>query len=107
MNPQQKRNRRELGDTLQHGGAQYSGRLPNLERRERMPYSSTADLPASVRDKLPAHAQEIYKEAFNSAYDEYAGRGADGREETAHKVAWSAVKKKYRKDEASGKWEQV
>ena len=28
-------------------------------------------------------------------------------EETAHKVAWAAVKKKYRKDEASGKWREV
>jgi cation transport regulator len=31
-------------------------------------------LPGSVRDNLPAHAQHIYKEAFNSAHDEYAGR---------------------------------
>lgn len=69
-----------------------------------MPYNSTADLPDSVRDNLPAHAQEIYKEAFNSAYEDYRERGAEGREETAHKVAWAAVKKKYKKDEASGKW---
>lgn len=69
-----------------------------------MPYSSIAELPDSVCENLPEHAQEIYKEAFNSAYDEYAGRGAEGREVTAHKVAWSAVKKKYRKEEASGKW---
>lgn len=69
-----------------------------------MPYSSIAELPDSVRDNLPEHAQEIYKEAFNSAYDDYAERGAEGREVTAHKVAWSAVKKKYRKEEASGRW---
>ncbi|WP_426173299.1 ChaB family protein [Massilia sp. TWR1-2-2] len=68
-----------------------------------MPYSSIADLPDSVRDNLPKHAQEIYKEAFNSAFDEYAERGAKGREVTADNVAWTAVKKKYRKDEASGK----
>jgi cation transport regulator len=70
-----------------------------------MPYKSIADLPDSVRDNLPKHAQEIYQEAFNSAYDEYKERGPEGREVTAHKVAWSAVKKKYRKDEKSGKWE--
>ena len=69
-----------------------------------MPYSSVSDLPDSVRDNLPKHAPEIYKEAFNSAYDEYASRGAEWREETAHKVAWTAVKKKYKKEEASGKW---
>lgn len=71
-----------------------------------MPYATIADLPDSVRDNLPKHAQEIYKEAFNSAYDEYAGRGAEGRERTAHKVAWSAVKKKYKMDDASGIWHE-
>ena len=70
-----------------------------------MPYKSIADLPDSVRDHLPSHAQEIYKKAFNSAFDEYKERSPEKREETAHKVAWSAVKKKYRKDEKSGKWE--
>jgi cation transport regulator len=70
-----------------------------------MPYKSTADLPDSVRDNLPKHAQEIYQEAFNSAFDEYKERGAEGREVTAHKVAWAAVKKKYQKNEQTGKWE--
>ena len=36
-----------------------------------MPYDSTKDLPDSVRHVLPGHAQDIYKEAFNNAYDEY------------------------------------
>ena len=36
-----------------------------------MPYSSTSDLPDNVRNVLPAHAQEIYMEAFNSAWDQY------------------------------------
>jgi cation transport regulator len=72
-----------------------------------MPYPSVSDLPAAVRDHVPLHAQEIYREAFNSAWDEYADRddrrGAESREEVAHKVAWSAVKKKYRKGE-DGDW---
>jgi cation transport regulator len=70
-----------------------------------MPYKSISDLPDSVRDKLPRHAQEIFQEAFNSAYDEYEERGPEGREETAFKVAWAAVKKKYQKNEKTGKWE--
>jgi cation transport regulator ChaB len=37
-----------------------------------MPYKSLVELPASVRDNLPKHAQEIYKEAYNSAWDQYA-----------------------------------
>jgi cation transport regulator len=67
-----------------------------------MPYDSNDDLPASVRDNLPAGAQTIYREAFNSAWDEYADpdkrRGAASREETAHRVAWAAVKHVYEKD---------
>ncbi|TCJ18073.1 cation transporter [Rubrobacter taiwanensis] len=63
-----------------------------------MPYKNIGDLPDSVREHLPKHAQEIYKEAFNSAEDQY------GEEERAHRVAWSAVKNKYRKDERTGKW---
>lgn len=66
-----------------------------------MPYSSIEELPASVRDHVPKHAQEIYKEAFNSAWNEYKDaderRGDASREETAHKVAWAAVKRKYAK----------
>lgn len=73
-----------------------------------MPYRSIKDLPESVRDNVPAHAQEIYMAAFNSAWDQYdkpsERRGDDTREETAHQVAWAAVKKKYEKDEKSGKW---
>jgi cation transport regulator len=72
-----------------------------------MPYERLSDLPGPVREHLPKHAQEIYKEAFNSAWDEYKDpherRGDASREEVAHKVAWSAVKQKYRKDEG-GRW---
>ena len=74
-----------------------------------MVYSKLSDLPDSVKDNLPKHAQEIYQAAFNSAWDEYAKaadrRGDDSREETAHKVAWSAVKQKYKKDD-DGRWQQ-
>ena len=75
-----------------------------------MPYSSLEELPDSVRDNLPNHAQEIYMKAFNNAWDEYADpedrRGEASREETAHKVAWAAVKKVYEKDEDSGRWKK-
>jgi cation transport regulator len=66
-----------------------------------MPYQKINDLPAQVKDNLPKHAQEIYMEAYNSAWDQYADpdkrQGDDSREETAHKVAWAAVKKQYEK----------
>lgn len=58
-----------------------------------MPYASNDDLPDSVRHVLPPHAQDIFREAFNSAFDEYGGQ-----EERAFRVAWAAVKKRYRKE---------
>ncbi len=58
-----------------------------------MPYQAINDLPDSVKDHLPKHAQEIFLAAFNSATEEY------NEEETAFKVAWSAVKHKYEKGE--------
>ena len=68
-----------------------------------MPYKRINELPEPVKEHLPEHAQEIYKEAFNSAYEQYdkpsERRGDASREETAHKVAWSAVKKDYAKGE--------
>ncbi|HEX6983227.1 MAG TPA: ChaB family protein [Balneolaceae bacterium] len=73
-----------------------------------MPYKNLSDLPDSVKDNLPHHAQEIYQEAYNSAWDEYKDpkkrRGDSSREETAHKVAWSAVERKYEKKD--DKWVQ-
>lgn len=72
-----------------------------------MPYERNNDLPESVRDNLPGHAQDIYRSAFNSAWEQYADpderRDDASREETAHKVAWSAVKDSYHKNE-TGEW---
>lgn len=72
-----------------------------------MPYQTVSQLPDAVRDNLPRHAQAIYKEAFNHAWDAYADedkrRGDASREATAHKVAWSAVKKEYAKGD-DGRW---
>lgn len=67
-----------------------------------MPYKNNSHLPDKVKDSLPEHAQTIYREAFNNAWEQYkdpeARRGDDSQEETAHKVAWSAVKNKYHKE---------
>ena len=63
-----------------------------------MPYETRTELPDSVQHVLPGHAQDIYKEAFNHAWDEY-----DHDEERAHRVAWGAVKRDYHKN-ADGKW---
>jgi len=75
-----------------------------------MPYKSIGDLPESIRNHLPEHAQEIYLEAFNHAWEEYADpkkrRGGASLEEVTHKVAWAAVKKQYEKDEKTGVWKK-
>jgi cation transport regulator len=44
------------------------------------------------------HAQEIFRAAFNNAWQEYADRGAAQQEQIAHRVAWAAVKRRYRKE---------
>ena len=73
-----------------------------------MPYKSVQELPGEVKNNLPKHAQEIYKEAFNSAWDDYKDpddrRGDASREEVSHKVAWAAVKQKYEKTD--GNWQR-
>lgn len=65
-----------------------------------MPYPTVKDLPDSVKNHLPHHAQEIFRAAFNNALDEY-----DGEEETAFRVAWAAVKRDYEKGD-DGNWHQ-
>jgi cation transport regulator len=75
-----------------------------------MPYKRIGDIPESIWNHLPQHAQEIYREAFNHAWEEYSDpkkrRGAASLEEVTHKVAWAAVKKQYEKDEKTGVWKK-
>jgi cation transport regulator len=74
-----------------------TGAQPNSLKDKAMPYGDLADLPESVREHLPHHAQEIYLAAFNAAWRLYRKREPDRIEEIAHRVAWAAVKKRYRK----------
>lgn len=71
-----------------------------------MPDDYIGDLSDSINEHLPEHAQEIHKEAFNSAWDQYMDpddrRGDAVREETAHEVAWSAVKEQHEKGDDGG-----
>ena len=59
-------------------------------------------------DELPTHGQEIFKEAHKNALDQYKdpkkrkGGKRGSKEQVAHKVAWSAVKKVYKKE--GDKW---
>lgn len=72
-----------------------------------MPYDKRSELPESVRNVLPSHAQDIYKEAFNNALEQYKDpdkrKEGGSAEETAHRVAWDAVKSQYEKGD-DGNW---
>lgn|GEM_PF-207018 len=80
---------------------------PPIHNGENMPYDKNSELPETVRENLPEHGQDIYRKAFNNAWEQYKDpserRGDASREETAHKVAWSAVKNEYEKD-PEGNW---
>ena len=56
-----------------------------------MPYLTNEELPDSVKNNLPNHAQDIYRETFNHAWGEYQNwdkrRGSESLEEVAHRVA--------------------
>ncbi len=73
-----------------------------------MPYKTINELSENVKGVLPKHAQEVYMKAFNSAYEQYdtpeERYGDADREETAHKVAWSAVKKAGYEKDSDGRW---
>ena len=62
-----------------------------------MPYATNDDLPLGVRRHLPTHAQDIYRSAFNHAWDKYSIEEPERCEEIAHRIAWSAVKRRYEK----------
>ena len=71
--------------------------------------SGSADLSPRTKkaiDALPSHAQHIYTMAHKSALEQYKspserrGGKRQSREQVAHKVAWSAVKK------AGDRWEK-
>ena len=68
--------------------------------------SSSSRVSARTRkaiDTLPSQAQHIYKKAHKNALKQYRSpskrRGGkhQSREQVAHKIAWSAVKKEYKK----------
>ena len=73
-------------------------------------YSSIRNLPKHVRRKLPKPAQEIYREAFNNAnkqhWDSSERWDNASFDATSYKMAWSAVKKEYKKG-IDGYWKQV
>lgn len=72
-----------------------------------MAYNSIIDLLKDAQIDFPKHAREIYKQAYDKAWDEYGDtenrQGSQSRKEAAHRLAWKAVENKYEKG-PGGKW---
>ncbi|HEY7609304.1 MAG TPA: ChaB family protein [Alphaproteobacteria bacterium] len=66
-----------------------------------MPYRTNDDLPLPVQHVLPVHAQDIYRQAFNNAWDHFRGVESE-RDARCHRIAWAAVKRSYHKE--GGVW---
>lgn len=73
-----------------------------------MPYKSLQELPSSLKTHLPLRAQEIYREAFNAAWEQYADlltrQGPAAMEEAVSRSAWAAVRRIYRQDPVTRRW---
>jgi len=67
-----------------------------------MPYNSTRELPMAIKSNLPSHAQLIFKDAFNAAWNGTCSKRKD-REQCCVKIAWKAVENSYHKNK-DGKW---
>lgn len=73
-----------------------------------MPYANNAQLPKGVQEYLSQAAQEIYRDAYNYAWENcrYAQDRHDcddSRQVTANRVAWETVKQRCDRDRR-GRW---
>jgi cation transport regulator len=105
--------RTNTGRTTNSNSARGSRRSSNSMSTRRSSGSSTSSsgstsssLSPRTRkaiDTLPSHAQKIYTKAHKNALKQYSspskrrGGKRQSKEQVAHKVAWSAVKKEYKK----------
>lgn len=92
--------------TTRRGKSSSRSRTTPTTSRIKSSSSNSSRLSARTRkaiDTLPSHAQEIYKKAHKNSLKQYKspskrrGGKQQSREQVAHKVAWSAVKKEYKK----------
>ncbi len=85
-----------------------NGRSTSIRPRKESSRNSSSSSALSSRtrksiDTLPSHARKIYSKAHKSALKQYTssskrrGGKQQSKEQVAHKVAWSAVKKEYKK----------
>ncbi len=67
-----------------------------------MRYSSIEELPFVCQLNLPEAAQHVYKDAYNRAWTDAAGR--NGRDRIALLHAWNVVRERFERDALTGRW---
>jgi cation transport regulator len=73
-----------------------------------MRYENKSELPPTIRDILPEHAQDLYLQAYQKAWDEYEeGQGYLSRDTMAHQQGYTAVRHEYVQDQGTGKWHLI
>ena len=72
-----------------------------LSHKNAMRYESIDDLPVHCRVNLPESAQQVYREAWNRAWD----NNADPR--IARDQAWQEVRQQFERDTITGSWMRV
>ena len=62
-----------------------------------MIYETVKQLPATIRDVLPDKAKEIYRKAYNQAWEKFAKDARRGLNQPglAHQQGWTAVQHEY------------
>jgi cation transport regulator len=98
--------RRNTNNSTTRGRRSSISTNSSSSRRGTRSSGSSSALSARTRkaiDTLPSHAQKIYSKAHKNALKQYAspskrrGGKRQSKDQVAHKVAWSAVKKEYKK----------
>lgn len=71
-----------------------------------MKYTSTSELPPTIRDVLPPAAQTYYIEVYNESLEmELNTKDMSlSRESIAHQLAWDAVNREFVHDSHTGQW---
>ncbi len=72
-----------------------------------MTFRSNNDLPVLAR-WLPVRAREIYRSAFDTAFDMACRNHGEQCRECADRIAWAAVKRAgFERNARSGEWTRV
>ena len=71
-----------------------------------MAYTKISELPATIRNVLPAEAQEVYMEVYNEALEMKLTESDQKipRDDMAHQLAWDTMTRQFTHDPRTGQW---